>query len=122
MDKIAIVVARYGVNINGGAEMHARMLAEHLNGKYKVSVITTCAKDNSTWKNHYKAGEEVINDIKVMRFESQKKNRQKERKLAGYLRRNRRYQHQQITYKNFFLSSFPKINISQKRKSQSNIR
>lgn len=33
MNKVAIVVQRYGKKINGGAEVHARLLAEHLKEK-----------------------------------------------------------------------------------------
>lgn len=102
MNKIAIVVARYGVDINGGAEMHARMLAEHLNGNYAVDILTTCAKDNFSWTNYYKEGSEIINGIDVIRFKSEDKDRKKERELSRYLRRNQRYGQTRITWRNFF--------------------
>ena len=49
--KIAIVVQRYGADINGGAELHARYIAEHLSKHVQVEVLTTCATDYITWRN-----------------------------------------------------------------------
>lgn len=39
--KIAIVVQRYGADINGGAELHARYVAERLARYADVRVLTT---------------------------------------------------------------------------------
>lgn len=66
--RIAVVVQRYGTNINGGAELHARYIAEHLARHVKVEVFTTCAKDYLTWKNEWPSGEETVNGIRVRRF------------------------------------------------------
>ena len=41
--KLAVVVQRYGQAINGGAELHARYIAEHLARHAEVEVLTTCA-------------------------------------------------------------------------------
>lgn len=68
MKKIAIVNQRYGIEINGGSEQYTRLLAEHLKKYYAVDVLTTTAKDYSTWKNEYPVGEEIINGVKVKRF------------------------------------------------------
>jgi glycosyltransferase involved in cell wall biosynthesis len=68
MGKIAIVVQRYGSEINGGSETEAREYAERLTKDYEVDVITTCAKDYTTWKNEYKDGSEEINGVHVKRF------------------------------------------------------
>jgi len=65
--KILFVVQRYGLEVNGGAELHCRQLAERLIGDYDVSVLTTCAIDYVTWKNEYEAGTEYINGVKVIR-------------------------------------------------------
>ena len=54
--KIAIVVQRYGATINGGAELHARYIAEHLAQHVQVEVLTTCATDYITWRNALPAG------------------------------------------------------------------
>jgi glycosyltransferase involved in cell wall biosynthesis len=67
--KVAIVVQRYGADINGGAEQHARYVAEHLARHVKVEVLTTCAhRDYISWKNEFPAGREVIHGIPVHRF------------------------------------------------------
>lgn len=68
MDKIAFVCQRYGAEVNGGAEAECRAYAEHLAPYYDVEVITTCALDYTTWKNHYPAGVETINGVTVRRF------------------------------------------------------
>ena len=66
--KIAIVVQRYGADINGGAELHARYIAERLSKHVQVEVLTTCATDYITWRNALNAGPEVVNGIHVRRF------------------------------------------------------
>ena len=70
MKKIAFVCQRYGLEVNGGAELLCRQLAERLNRYYDVEVITTCAVDYVTWKNEYEPGEEYINEVLVRRFTS----------------------------------------------------
>ena len=54
--KVAVVVQRYGININGGAELHARYVAEHLAKHIDVEVLTTCATDYVTWRNELPSG------------------------------------------------------------------
>jgi glycosyltransferase involved in cell wall biosynthesis len=68
--RVAIVVQRYGREVVGGAELHARQLAGRLMGDlgWEVDVFTTCAKDYRTWANEYPAGEETIDGIRVRRF------------------------------------------------------
>jgi len=66
--KIAVVVQRYGAEINGGAELHARYVAERLSRHATVEVLTTCAKDYISWKNEWPAGEETIRKVTVRRF------------------------------------------------------
>jgi glycosyltransferase involved in cell wall biosynthesis len=66
--KLAVVVQRYGLAINGGAELHARYIAERLAGHASVEVLTTCAVDYVTWRNELSAGEERVNDVRVRRF------------------------------------------------------
>src|SRR5439155_14738367 len=66
--KVAVVVQRYGPDINGGAELHARYIAERLAHHADVEVLTTCATDYVTWRNELPAGEERVNGIPVRRF------------------------------------------------------
>jgi glycosyltransferase involved in cell wall biosynthesis len=66
--KIAVVVQRYGADINGGAELHARYIAEHLARHAAVEVLTTCATDYITWRNALPPGEEMVHGVKVRRF------------------------------------------------------
>lgn len=66
--KLAVVVQRYGAEINGGAELHARYITEHLAPHADVRVLTTCARDYLTWRNEYPAGIDTVNGITVERF------------------------------------------------------
>jgi glycosyltransferase involved in cell wall biosynthesis len=66
--KIGIVVQRYGADINGGAELHARYIAERLAKHVTVEVLTTCATDYITWRNALNAGPEMVNGVAVRRF------------------------------------------------------
>ena len=70
--KIAIVVMRYGEDIVGGAEYHARMIAEHLKQYYQIDILTTCAKSYHTWANEYPEKIETLNGIRVLRFKNSK--------------------------------------------------
>ncbi|HMR82187.1 MAG TPA: glycosyltransferase [Niabella sp.] len=70
MDKITFVALRYGLDVNGGAEVHCRMLAERLSGFYEVEVLTSRIKNYKTLQQEYPEGEEVINNVKVKRFSS----------------------------------------------------
>src|SRR6185295_13320325 len=62
------VVQRYGADINGGAELHARYVAERLARHASVEVVTTCARDYVRWRNELPAGVEQVNGIAVRRF------------------------------------------------------
>jgi glycosyltransferase involved in cell wall biosynthesis len=66
--KVAVVVQRYGQAINGGAELHARYIAEHLARHAQVEVLTTCASDYVTWRNELEPGVEDVNNVSVRRF------------------------------------------------------
>ncbi len=71
--KLAFVVQRYGIEINGGAEQHCRYIAERLAKRHKVEVLSTCALDYITWANYYPKGISIINNIPVHRFPVKKK-------------------------------------------------
>src|SRR5215203_939338 len=66
--RLAVAVQRYGADINGGAELHARYIAERLSPHADVEVVTTCARDYVTWKNERPPGVETVNGIAVRRF------------------------------------------------------
>jgi glycosyltransferase involved in cell wall biosynthesis len=62
------VVQRYGEEVNGGAEYHCRLVAEHLAKHHRVEVLTSCAKDYITWRNELPAELSTVNGISVRRF------------------------------------------------------
>jgi len=66
------VVPRYGADVVGGAELGARLLAEHLVALAgaEVDVFTTCARDHRTWADHYPEGTTVEAGVRVHRFRS----------------------------------------------------
>ncbi len=68
MKKIAFLVHRYGEDIVGGAEGYTKDVAEHLCSEFDVTVFTTTSVDYISWKNHYKEGLEVLNGVKVRRY------------------------------------------------------
>jgi hypothetical protein len=65
---LAFVVQRYGPEVNGGAELLCRQVAERLKRSLPIEVLTTCALDHGTWRNEYPAGETTIHGIPVRRF------------------------------------------------------
>ena len=66
--KLAVVVQRYGADIAGGAELHARYIAERLSHHADVRVLTTCARDYVTWRDAFPPGLDCVNGIIVERF------------------------------------------------------
>ncbi len=67
--RLAFVVQRYGLEINGGAERLCRLLAENLRPHCQsVTVFTTCAKDYNCWENAYPPGRDMIAGVEVLRF------------------------------------------------------
>ena len=66
--KLACVVHRFGADIAGGSEGHCRLIAEHLAAQHDVTIVTTCARDHITWRNHYPAGETRVGPLRVLRF------------------------------------------------------
>jgi glycosyltransferase involved in cell wall biosynthesis len=66
--KLACVVHRFGADIAGGSEGHCRAIAQHLAAEHDVTIVTTCAKDHISWRNHYPAGESRDGALRVLRF------------------------------------------------------
>lgn len=67
---IAIIVQRYGAAVNGGAEVHARMIAEKLACRYNVTVLTSCALDYDSWKPVLPAGDSDEGGVHIKRFDN----------------------------------------------------
>jgi glycosyltransferase involved in cell wall biosynthesis len=66
--KVAIVVQRYGSEVLGGSESLARQYAHSLAGHAAVEVLTTCALDHVSWRNHYPPGVAPDGPVRVRRF------------------------------------------------------
>jgi glycosyltransferase involved in cell wall biosynthesis len=67
--KIGLIVQRYGEEVIGGAELHARWIAQRLQGRHQVEVLTTCAVDYLSWENKYAPGPTTVGGLPVRRFE-----------------------------------------------------
>jgi glycosyltransferase involved in cell wall biosynthesis len=69
--KTAIVIPWFGAELHGGAEQHAWQIAHQLQARnVSVTVLTTCCKSfHDDWAtNHYNPGEYTENNIKIIRF------------------------------------------------------
>ncbi len=66
--RFAFVVQRYGAEVAGGSEQFARALAERLAARSDVTILTTCASDYMTWRDHYPPGASELNGVRVLRF------------------------------------------------------
>lgn len=67
---LVVVTPRYGSAVTGGAELGARLLAEHLVARlgWRVEVLTTTATDAGTWAPAVPAGTTVEQGVTVHRF------------------------------------------------------
>jgi glycosyltransferase involved in cell wall biosynthesis len=66
--RILIVVQRYGAEVVGGSESHARVVAQRLAMVNEVEVATTNALDYWSWAPHFPVGESMDGPIRVRRF------------------------------------------------------
>lgn len=67
--KVCFVVQRYGLEVNGGAELHCRLIAERVLPYCKeLTVLTSKAVDYTTWADEYSQDAEEINGVRVQRF------------------------------------------------------
>jgi len=67
--RIGLIVQRYGEEVIGGAELHARWIAQRLARSHQVEVLTTTAVDYLTWENKYAPGLTTVGGLPVRRFE-----------------------------------------------------
>jgi glycosyltransferase involved in cell wall biosynthesis len=65
---LAIVIHRWGRDLGGGAEEHARLVAKALSTFVPVEILTTCARSHHTWANHFPPGAALEDGIAVRRF------------------------------------------------------
>jgi glycosyltransferase involved in cell wall biosynthesis len=66
--KVAFVVQRCGLEVNGGAEAHCLQVAQRMAKHWDTEILTTCALDYMTWENFYAEGMEQIGATLVRRF------------------------------------------------------
>src|SRR5262249_21132111 len=66
--RVAFVVQRYGVEVNGGSEALCRIIAERMARFHDVEVLTTRAVDYVTWEDEYPEGTQTIGGVCVRRF------------------------------------------------------
>lgn len=66
--RVLVVAQRYGDEVVGGSESHARAAAHRLAAWNDVEVATTTALDFWTWDPHYPAGESSDGPVLVRRF------------------------------------------------------
>jgi glycosyltransferase involved in cell wall biosynthesis len=65
---VGVVVQRYGEEVIGGAELHARWIAQRLARRHRVEVLTTCAVEYLTWENKHEPGTSTVGGLAVRRF------------------------------------------------------
>jgi glycosyltransferase involved in cell wall biosynthesis len=65
--EIALVIQRYGPEVTGGSESLARAVAERLTLDYRVTVLTSCARDYVTWANELPEGVTTVNGVEIRR-------------------------------------------------------
>lgn len=66
--RIAVVVQRFGEGLAGGAEWHAGSLIDALAPYHDITVLTSCARDATTWAMHYPPGESAERGVRVRRY------------------------------------------------------
>lgn len=66
--RVLVVVQRFGEEVIGGSEGHARIVARRLARRHQVEIATTTAADYWTWAPHYPAGTTTVDGLVVHRF------------------------------------------------------
>lgn len=85
--KFAFITPRYGAELATGPEHACRLLAERVVERHDVDVLTTCAQDDTTWKNELAEGADKVRGVVVRRFAvNQPHNREDFRHLTSRLR------------------------------------
>jgi len=68
LSDILIVVQRFGDEVVGGSEGHARVVASRLARSHNVEIATTTAADYWTWAPFYPSGTSDLAGLRVHRF------------------------------------------------------
>jgi len=66
--RVAFIVQRCGLEVNGGAETHCLQVAQRMARHWTTEVLTTCALDYMTWANFYPSGTEQVGATLIRRF------------------------------------------------------
>ena len=115
--KIGLIVQRYGRQVNGGAEVLARMVAEKLALKYDITVLTSRAMDYHFWEPELPEGESEENGVKIIRFDHKPKAAAKKvhrlnRQYRGRLLYQKLYRF--IGQPAWYLKLFPSAEVGEK--------
>ncbi|MFZ4863551.1 glycosyltransferase [Sphingobacterium sp. Mn56C] len=93
MERICFLVCQYGMEVNGGAEYHCRMLAERLKDDYHVDVLTSKMINYHSFEPFYSNNNEMLNGVNIIRFDCEPyndklfKNFKKKTKITRKFRR-----------------------------------
>jgi len=71
--KIAFVVQRCGKEVFGGAEALTLQIGQSLSEIFDVEILTTRAREATTWENYYSEGLEKVGNLGIRRFSVDKK-------------------------------------------------
>jgi glycosyltransferase involved in cell wall biosynthesis len=66
--RVAFVVQRCGLEVNGGAESLCLQIAQRMRAFWTTEILTTCALDYMTWENFYPEGIESVGGTSIRRF------------------------------------------------------
>jgi len=66
--KVAFIVQRCGVEVNGGSELLCLKLAQRMAQFWAIEILTTCALDYTTWEDYYTPGLTEISGVTARRF------------------------------------------------------
>lgn len=69
-NKIVFLAVQYGLEVNGGAEIHCRMIAERLAACYDVEVFTSKFINYKTFEPFYKNDVDILNGVTIRRFDN----------------------------------------------------
>ena len=87
--RLAVVIQRFAADVTGGAEYHARRVAEHLAAAgNEVTVLTSTARSTrGAWDDHYPAGTSRDGELTVLRFRTRRRARRNLERVRETLRR-----------------------------------